>query len=84
MMQDIGSELFNSLILLETYQTIRVILKNKEPADNKTLSILSNWLGIITITFKKCKPTEKEDIQLVKKQVVAYGINGHYMYYIHV
>ena len=81
MMQDIGSDLFNSIILSETYRTIRLMLKNKDPADNKTLSILSDWLGIITTTFKKCKPTKEEDIQLVKKQVVAYEINGHYMYY---
>jgi hypothetical protein len=79
MMQDIRSELFNNLILSETYRIIRVMLKNNDPADNKKLLILSDWLGIITTTFKKCKPTEVEDIQLVKKQVVAYEINGHYM-----
>jgi hypothetical protein len=36
------------------------MLKNKDPADNKTLSILSDWLGIITTTFKKCEPTEED------------------------
>jgi hypothetical protein len=43
----------------------------------------SDFLGTITTTFNKCKPTEAADIQLVKRQVKAYTVNDRqYMYFI--
>lgn len=82
MMQDIGSDSLNSLVLSETYRAVRVLLKNNNPTDKRKLSNLSDWLGIITTTFKKCKPTDDDNIRLITQQVKAYTVNGQqYMYF---
>jgi hypothetical protein len=82
LMQYVGSDFLNGLILSETYRAIRGLLKNNDRGCKDELSNLSDFLGIITTTFNKCKPTEAADIQLVKQQVKAYTVKGRqYMYF---
>jgi hypothetical protein len=82
LMQYVGSDFLNGLILSETYRAIWGLLKNNDRGYKDVLSNLSDFLGIITTTFNKCKPTEAADIQLVKRQVKAYTVNGRqYMYF---
>ncbi|XP_050435609.1 CCR4-NOT transcription complex subunit 1 isoform X4 [Adelges cooleyi] len=74
----LGNEGLNSLIILETFRNIRVLLKSDKGmanfSDRSLLKNLGHWLGMITLA--KNKPILLDDIDLKMLLVEAYN-KGH-------
>ncbi|XP_025202841.1 CCR4-NOT transcription complex subunit 1-like isoform X4 [Melanaphis sacchari] len=74
----LNNEALNSLIILETFRNIRVLLKSDKGmanfSDRSLLKNLGHWLGMITLA--KNKPILLDDIDLKMLLVEAYN-KGH-------
>ncbi|XP_050542433.1 CCR4-NOT transcription complex subunit 1-like [Daktulosphaira vitifoliae] len=74
----LGNEVLNSLIILETFRNIRVLLRSDKGmanfSDRSLLKNLGHWLGMITLA--KNKPILLDDIDLKMLLVEAYN-KGH-------